>query len=149
MVNYVLDKDMGFKVTLARLSSLHGSVKVGIFADAASVGKNGHTSIAEYAAYNEFGTSHIPSRPFMRQAIDKYAKAWGQAAEAAEKRVAGGMSPHQALELIGNIAEGHIKQTIGRGSFAPNAANTIKQKGSSQPLIDTGAMRGAVRHEVE
>ncbi len=30
----------------------------------------------------------------------------GQAAEAAEKRVADGMSPHQALELIGNIAEG-------------------------------------------
>lgn len=148
MANYVLDKDMGFKVTLARLSSLQGSVKVGIFADAGS-SKNGHTSIAEYAAYNEFGTSHIPSRPFMRQTIDKYTGAWGQAAEAAEKRVAGGMSPHQALELIGNIAEGHIKQTIGRGSFAPNAANTIKQKGSSQPLIDTGAMRGAVRHEVE
>lgn len=148
MANYVLDKDMGFKVTLARLSSLQGSVKVGIFADAGS-SKKVHTSIAEYAAYNEFGTSHIPSRPFMRQTIDKYAKAWGQAAEAAEKRVAGGMSPHQALELIGNIAEGHIKATIGRGSFAPNAANTIKQKGSSQPLIDTGAMRGAVRHEVE
>lgn len=148
MANYVLDKDMGFKVTLARLSSLHGSVKVGIFADAGS-SKKGHTSIAEYAAYNEFGTSHIPSRPFMRQTIDKYTNAWGQAAEAAEKRVADGMSPHQALELIGNIAEGHIKATIGRGSFAPNAANTIKQKGSSQPLIDTGAMRGAVRHKVE
>ena len=42
-----------------------------------------------------------------------------------------------------------MKATIGRGHFVPNAPNTIKQKGSSQPLIDTGRMRNSVSHKVE
>ena len=59
------------------------------------------------------------------------------------------MDPHQALEILGNKAEGDMKATIGRGHFVPNAPNTIKQKGSSQPLIDTGRMRNSVSHKVE
>jgi hypothetical protein len=34
--------------------------------------------------------------------------------------------------------------TDGRNGWAPNAPRTIKAKGSDRPLIDTGAMRGAI-----
>lgn len=143
----VIDKDMGYQTIITNLSRLKGTVKVGIMADAGSE-KNG-ASLVEVAAYNEFGTQHIPARPFVRQTTDNNRGAWGRMAAQLEDRVAHGMSPHQALEILGNKAEGDMKKTIGRGHFAPNAPNTIKQKGSSQPLIDTGRMRNSVSHKVE
>lgn len=141
----VIDKDMGYQTIITNLSRLEGTVKVGIMADAGSE-KDG-ASLVEVATYNEFGTQHIPARPFVRQTTDK--GAWGSMAARLEDRVAHGMDPHQALEILGNKAEGDMKATIGRGHFVPNAPNTIKQKGSSQPLIDTGRMRNSVSHKVE
>jgi hypothetical protein len=143
----VIDKDMGYQTIITNLSRLEGTVKVGIMADAGSE-KDG-ASLVEVATYNEFGTQHIPARPFVRQTTDNNRRAWGSMAARLEDRVAHGMSPHQALEILGNKAEGDMKATIGRGHFVPNAPNTIKQKGSSQPLIDTGRMRNSVSHKVE
>ena len=143
----VIDKDMGYQTIITNLSRLKGTVKVGIMADAGSE-KDG-ASLVEVATYNEFGTQHIPARPFVRQTTDNNRWAWGSMAARLEDRVAHGMDPHQALEILGNKAEGDMKATIGRGHFAPNAPNTIKQKGSSQPLIETGRMRNSVSHKVE
>ena len=143
----VIDNDMGYQTIITNLSRLKGTVKVGIMADAGSE-KDG-ASLAEVATYNEFGTQHIPARPFVRQTTDNNRWAWGSMSARLEDRVAQGMDPHQALEILGNKAEGDMKATIGRGHFAPNAPNTIKQKGSSQPLIDTGRMRNSVSHKVE
>ena len=45
----------------------NSEVAVGFFSsDTAEDG----TSIAEIAAYNDLGTSHIPPRPFMEQAVE-------------------------------------------------------------------------------
>ena len=38
--------------------------------------------------------------------------------------------------------------THGFGEWQPNAPSTIKAKGSSSPLIDTGALRGKIVAEV-
>jgi hypothetical protein len=40
-------------------------------------------------------------------------------------------------------------ETSGNGQWAPNSAITIRQKGSSKPLIDTGRLRGSITYEVE
>ena len=37
---------------------------------------------------------------------------------------------------------------IVNGGFEPNKESTVKRKGSSKPLIDTGTMRNAVSYEV-
>jgi hypothetical protein len=43
-----------------------------------------------------------------------------------------------------------VQETIrnAKSWAVPNAPETIEQKGSSSPLIDTGRMVGAVRYEV-
>lgn len=143
----VVDKDMGYQTIISCLSRLHGTIKVGIMADAGS--EKGGASLVDVAMYNEYGTQHIPARPFVRQTTETHRASWGSLSAKVENRVAHGMDPHQAMEIIGVKAEGDMKATIGRGHFAPNAPNTIKQKGSSQPLIDTGRMRNSVSHKVE
>ena len=46
-------------------------VEVGILGiDKDLKGDDSKTTILEYAVYNEFGTKHIPPRPFMRNAIE-------------------------------------------------------------------------------
>ena len=142
----VEDIDHGYSVIIDQLSKLHGRVKVGLFADS---GDEDGTSLAEIAGYNEYGTAHIPPRPFVRQTVDKKSFDWGSAAAKLEDRVAKGMSTHQALEILGNKAEGDMKEEVTKGNFRPNAPSTIRQKGSAQPLIDTGRMRNSIKHKVE
>ena len=40
--------------------------------------------------------------------------------------------------------KGLIQRKIVDGTFEPNAPSTIRKKGSSRPLIDTGRMRQSV-----
>lgn len=143
----VEDRDLGFKGIMNRLADMEGEIDVGIL-DNAGTEENGET-VANVAAYNEYGTNHIPSRPFMRQTADKHGKEWGNFAQKATNRVIDGMSADQAKELLGNKAEGDMKAMVTGGSFAPNAPNTIKQKGSATPLIDTGRMRNSISHRVK
>lgn len=143
----VIDKDLGFNGILDRLADMDGEIDIGIL-DNAGNEENGET-VANVAAYNEYGTNHIPSRPFMRQTADKHGKAWGSFAQRATNRVIDGMGAEQAKELIGNRAEGDMKKMVTQGDFVPNAPNTIKQKGSSTPLIDTGRMRNSISHRVK
>ncbi|EFA29062.1 conserved hypothetical protein, partial [Haemophilus influenzae HK1212] len=41
--------------------------------------------------------------------------------------------------------QGDVQLNIARGNWVANAKSTIKQKGSSKPLIDTGKMRQSVK----
>lgn len=143
----VIDKDLGYKVILGRLEHLHGTVEVGYFPDSGEY-KDG-TTVAEVAAYNEYGTGRIPARPFMRQTVDAKQGDWANLAQNVEKRVVGGMSIHQGLELIAIRAKGHIQEMIDKGDYAPNSPATIRQKKSSHPLIDTSRMRNSVEWKIK
>ena len=63
--------------------------------------------------------------------------------------LAAGSSVEAALNRIGVVAKGIIQEEIRDGSFAPNAPSTIRQKGSAQPLIDTGQMRQSVNYAIK
>lgn len=123
------------------------AVKVGFFGDKT-------TSIA---VWQEFGTETIPERPFMRNAIrgnkGKYRGVAVPAAAAIIREVAAGGDPgkakRKALAKIGILAQGDIQEEITALSSPPNAPSTIRQKGSSNPLIDTGAMRAAVSFKID
>ena len=52
---------------------------------------------------------------------------------------------------ISETCEDDIRErfdTAGRGSWRPNSPRTVRRKRSNYPLIDTGAMRDSVRHEI-
>ncbi len=107
------------------------------------------TTIAEVAAYNEFGSSDTPERPFMRQSFENHESELQAACDAANRLVSSGGSADQALQQIGVVAKGLVQEEIVNGGFAPNAESTIRKKGSEQPLIDTGTMRQAVNFVVK
>lgn len=141
-----------YRAALQKIAALKLGVKAGIFKGATTTdGK----SIPEYAAYNEFGTSRIPARPFMRQTLETKQDSWksflGNALDYDE------ISKNQAenaMGLLGEVMKADIQQTIQKGSFVPNSPKTIARKRAKgkvepdHPLIDTGQMLAAVGSEV-
>ena len=89
---------------------------------------------AEKALYNHFGTDTIPPRPFLQFDQDK-------AAKLVRKAIA---MDGDTVSIIKVGLTGMIQENIVELRNPANAASTIKKKGSSNPLIDTGAMRQAV-----
>lgn len=104
---------------------------------------------AKKAALNEFGTEKIPSRPFMRTAVNRYGKSWGNKAAKSMKAIIQGMGTDQVTELIGMQMKADISKTLINGPWTPNAAATIAKKGSSRPLVDTGELRSAITYKVK
>jgi len=144
----VIDRDLGLKEIKAELKKLKlMSVKVGIV--------EGHNktedgvNIAEYAAFNEEGTQHIPSRPFIRSWVDNHKEQIDKMLTSAFNRVLSGKwTAEEAMKRIGEFAQSGIKKNIIDGKFEPNSPKTIAKKGSSKPLIDTGTLRNSIRYEV-
>ena len=89
---------------------------------------------AEKALYNHFGTEDIPARPFLQ--FDQNA-----AAKLVRKAI---VSDGDTVAKIKVGLTGMIQENIRELKRPANADSTIKKKGSSNPLIDTGAMRQAV-----
>lgn len=54
----------------------------------------------------------------------------------------------QMMEQIGAVAAGAVQQYMTDLQTPPNAPYTVEQKGSSNPLIDTGALRASVTYKV-
>lgn len=149
----IIDTDKGLKKILKELSEFKNKcVKVGILSDSGEV--NG-VAIVDYATRNENGVMSksggwkIPPRPFIKGWADTnkdkisnmIGKLYGQV-------TTGKLTSEEALKKLGVFGKSGIQSYIRRGNFTPNAPSTIKNKGSSQPLIDTGALRNAVNYEV-
>lgn len=141
-----------YQALIRRFAQLAGhSVMVGI-----PEGKNGRTDEDEIGsagilAVHEFGAPEqgIPERSVVRRSIrenlGKYRKLNEQNLR---KVVRGDMSVDQALGLLGAVAAGDVQLTIRNADLAPLKPETIRRKGSSKPLIDTGQMIQSVTFEV-
>ncbi len=99
-------------------------------------------NLASLAAVLEFGNERIPSRPFLRQTLAENQKKY---IELFAELINKGFSIEQTYQQIALIAQGDVQQGIVNGDWVANAKSTIKRKGSSKPLIDTGKMRQSVR----
>ena len=104
---------------------------------------------ATKAAINEYGTSKIPQRPFMRTAVNRHGKSWGSKSAKAVQSVMKGMPISQVTELVGMQMKSDISSTLTNGPWTPNSVVTIAKKGSSRPLIDTGELRASITYKVE
>ena len=107
------------------------------------------TDMCDVAAFNELGTDHIPARPFIRQSVDDNGSKIKSFLKGEVKDFAQGKSAEQILKEIGIFQKDLMQDKITSGSFEPNAASTIKKKGSSKPLVDTGRMRQSVNYVIQ
>ena len=106
--------------------------------------------LADVVAWNELGTDHIPSRPFLRMTAEKNES---EIEEFAKKCLVlltrGEATAESVLKKIGAEMKGMIQETITDGEFIPNAPSTIARKRKNgqdpvKPLQDTGHMRDSV-----
>lgn len=139
MARYVIDKDFGFERIMKEIEAAKTLVvEVGIPEDA---GTADGLTIAEYGAYNEFGTSKIPERSFMRSTFDENLNGLRVVmGQQYAKVMRGEKSTYDALLYAGLRHAEQIKQKIRSGIAPANAPATIARKGSAKTLIDTGAM---------
>lgn len=107
------------------------------------------TGLAEVAAYNEFGSSNTPARPFMRQSFENHESELQAACDMANQTLLNGGTAESALSQVGVDVVGLIKEEMIDGGFAPNAESTIRRKGSEQPLVDTGTLFQSVKYVVK
>ena len=88
----------------------------------------------------------IPPRPFFRNMIKAKASTWGPAIAILLKK--DGYDAPKVLGEMGALIAGQLQQSIQDLTSPPNAASTIRRKGASKPLIDTGKMWQSVAFEV-
>lgn len=177
MSGKVADRDHGARDLLARVRAMHGSrtVRVGILSDApkredakergkhskkkrirdkvarrAGAAAARKLSLLEIAIVHEFGGGHVPARSFIRATVDaKRAEILKLQVALAQQVLLGKITPDQALSQLGAKVAGWMKTRIAEGIAPPLSEATIKRKGSSVPLINTGQLRSSITHVVE
>lgn len=130
-------------------------VVAGITQNALAAGE----SVANYAAANEFGTSKIPARPFMRTAYDENEEKLLRAfLRGRNKLLDGSMSLDQLLNSMGMLMETVIKKQILSNMGPPNSPSTVYRKAKksgmgvgpvrTRTLIDHGIMLNSITFEI-
>lgn len=121
-------------------------VTVGIHSDAGQHPDAG-ISNAELGAIHEFGadTVGIPARPWLSPGVNSGNEEY---LKIIENTIANGEPIKQGLERVGLVAVGKVQKYMTELRTPANAPSTIKRKGSSNPLIDTGALRASVTYKV-
>lgn len=159
----IKDTDKGATKLLASLLA-KGALKVGVLAaEAGTVHEAPHAigpqqagassgnelTIGEIAEIHEFGLGSCPRRSFLADWADE------KKAEITEVIVKGGraiargkLELPQVLEQIGVWAVGSIQARMASNIPPALAPETIKRKGSSVALIDTGQLRSSITYEV-
>lgn len=108
-------------------------------------------NMASLALIHERGSAanNIPARPFMKQTRQRAEGRFARLLRRLYKQVVDGkVRPFDGLSKLGMAYEGEMKNTFTTGSFTPNKPATIKRKGSSRPLIDTGHLRQSITSKV-
>lgn len=127
--------------------------------------------VVEVAAYNEYGTYNMPSRPFLSDSVEDNEDAIVSFLQSQViEIIQNGKTAEQVLKDIGVFQKDLVQSTIEEGEFEPNADITInggwmhnKKSGKlfyvegkkvngkvgDRPLIDNGTMKNAVNFVIE
>lgn len=101
--------------------------------------------VAGYAAWNEFGTKNIPTRPAIRQTVDTYMDEY---VEDLADALLSGVDPELAMNRLGEQMAKDISQSIRDWQQPPNAPSTAAQKDGNDPLVDTETYAKSIGHWV-
>lgn len=127
----------GLRERLRKLDDLE--LRVGVLGDSEHEGSS--LTNAELAAIHEFGAprANIPERSHIRGTFDAQQQAWQALASKLLKGVIEGrFDGEQALGILGEQAVADMRRFVRAGVPPPLKPETIRRKGSSTPLIDTG-----------
>ena len=125
-------------------------VKVGLPRGSGTHGPSG-LPVVTLGVIHEFGSSdgRIPERPFLRMTMRrKRREHYALIRDLAHTVTSGRSTPRIALSQLGAVAAANVQEQIADGTPPPNAPATIRRKGSSTPLVDTGALRQAITYQV-
>ena len=120
------------------------------YASKAAENRNEVRFLKSGSGYMELGvtgphTINIPARPWLRPGVDsgndEYVKI-------IERGLESGQSMDKTLNQLGVVATGMVQKYMTELRSPPNAQSTIKAKGSSNPLIDSGALRQSVTYKI-
>ena len=119
-------------------------VTIGIHADnnARADGEHGN---AEIAAWNHFGTKTTPARPFLDVGI---LNKTDEIKRYISVELAKGRTPLQIMPGLGALGVRAVQEQIDDTYTPPNAPETVRRKGSTHPLIDTGEMKQKITFRV-
>lgn len=152
---------MGFslKVETKRLDSLirrtkeidNTEVEVGFWDDHYGP-ENDNLPVAQVAAYNNFGTSFNPTRPFMDDTFEDIMYQTYMARGVKQvflSVITNGRSTQRLLRNLGETIKELMQLTIQQyAADGGNSQKTIEKKGRDSPLIDTGKMLESVRFRI-
>lgn len=127
-------------------------VKAGVLAKDGSQNHSEGMTVFQIGMIHEFGVPEkgIPRRSFIRVPIENNIKEITKLIENNHRLVAeNSMSAKVALNRIGIKAQNTIKESFRNNDWKPLKRATIKRKGSSKPLIDTGQLIGSISYIVE
>jgi hypothetical protein len=142
----VTDNDKGFHRVLAALGAL-GGVSLGI--QGAEAGRAHPASpgitLADLGAIHELGLG-VPERSWLRSWVDaNQNQIFEDCTLAMQRVILLQLTKDQALELLALKWQGELQAWISGGNVSPPLAETtVERKGSSVPLVDTGALRSAI-----
>lgn len=145
-------------ITNASLGAIHeygadidhpGGTSYG-FASKAAADRNEVRFLKTGKGYAELGvtkahTVTIPARPWLNPGVMSGNLEY---LNIIEKAAASDEPLDMALNKVGLVAVGFVQKYMTDLRSPPNAASTIKKKGSSNPLIDSGALRQSVTYKI-
>jgi hypothetical protein len=92
----------------------------------------------------------IPERSFIRSGFDENVNKIAQKIENLVPRmIEGQVDPKIFMDMIGLEFAGMIQDKLRNLRNPANSSMTKERKGSSNPLVDSGRLVGAIRHKVE
>lgn len=140
-----LKKYQAIKKRIMKASKLRVIVGAG-----ASMHEGGELTNGALLMIHEYGTADIPERPVLRTTIREQSAALVQSLGDDIKAMVRQPSsnPERAYQKMALRLEGAVKKKFAHNSFTPLAPATIKAKGSTKPLIDTGALRQSIQGRV-
>ena len=107
-----------------------------------------YPSIIDVAIKNNFGIG-VPRRDFMAAAAKKWQQSWIEKLEKIQDAMEKAhIDVDKFLDTMGIEGAHFISNTIRDWTTPPNSAFTIALTGANNPLVDSGDMKNAPRHEI-
>lgn len=109
----------------------------------------GGITVLELGIIHEFGLGHVPSRSWLRGWFDSSEARFVGLIQKGMTRVIAGEIPMESLaNALGLKGVAEIQERISAGIPPALKAETVRQKKSSIPLIDTGVLRASITFRV-
>jgi hypothetical protein len=109
-------------------------------------------SVALQMYIHEHGSfqMQVPARPIIEPAIEHAKEDLADLLKDAALVAMDGGDAQDELKKTGIEAQNRVKEwfTSSENGWAPNAASTIKRKGSDKPLVDTEALRSSITYVI-